>query len=63
MILSESLAAFNRISIPEPEMPANPVPEPKNPTVSPGKLFKNPRIVDSPNARYTPTKLDATSTI
>lgn len=49
--LSESLTDFNAIKIPEPKMPANPVPDPKKPTVSPGKLFKNPRIVDSPIER------------
>ena len=40
--------------IPDPNTPANPVPEPKAPTSLLGNPFKNPKIVDSPRAQVHP---------
>jgi hypothetical protein len=44
--------------IPEPNIPANPVPEPKKPTISLGKPLQNPRVVLSPRALEIPCNTD-----
>lgn len=51
-------AAFRTNRIPEPNMPAKPVPDPKNPTTLLGKPLQNPRVVDSPNALPTPKNIE-----
>ena len=50
MVEFDKLRHLSSIRDPEPEIPANPVPDPKKPTVSPGKFFNKPSRVDSPMA-------------
>ena len=47
-------AALRSKITPEPNTPANPVPELKNPTTSLEKPLQNPRVVLSPRALETP---------
>ena len=46
-------------TIPAPNTPANPVPDPKYPTTVLGKPLQNPRVVLSPNALTTPRMTEA----
>ena len=57
----ERFAAFKTIKIPDPKIPAKPVPEPKNPTILLGNPLQKPRVVDSPRALPTPNKIDDNS--
>lgn len=54
-------AAFNTRIIPEPKIPANPVPDPKKPTVELGNPLQKPRVVLSPKADPTPRIMDEIS--
>ncbi len=49
--------------IPEPNMPANPVPEPKLPTIVLGNPLQKPRVVLSPKALTVPKITEETSEI
>lgn len=44
--------------MPEPKIPANPVPEPKFPTMALGKPLQKPRVVLSPKALTVPKMID-----
>jgi hypothetical protein len=46
--------------IPDPNTPANPVPDPKLPTTVLGNPLQNPRVVLSPRALTVPRMTDAT---
>jgi hypothetical protein len=54
---------FNKSRIPEPKIPAKPVPEPKKPTTDEGKPLQNPSVVDSPSALPTPKRMDDSNAI
>ena len=56
---SEKPAAFSKIKKLHPKMPANPVPDEKNPTHFDGNPFKNPRVVVSPKAHADPWMIAA----
>lgn len=56
---SEKLAALSKIKKLHPKMPANPVPDEKNPTHFDGNPFKNPRVVVSPKAHAEPCSMAA----
>ncbi len=60
IVPSDKLAAFNKIKKLHPNMPANPVPDEKNPTHFDGNPFKNPRVVVSPKAHAEPCRIAAT---
>ena len=46
--------------IPEPNIPAKPVPEPKYPTTVLGKPLQNPRVVLSPKEQEIPMMIEET---
>lgn len=53
-----SPAAFSNNMLPDPNIPAKPVPEPKKPTVELGKPLQKPRVVLSPKAEPVPRIID-----
>lgn len=59
----DRFAPFNNSNIPEPKIPAKPVPEPKKPTVLLGNPLQKPNVVDSPRALPTPNNTDENNAI
>ena len=55
------LAALSKRIIPDPNIPANPVPDPKYPTTSLGKPLQKPRLALSPSELETPCNMEETS--
>ena len=54
-------AALNSVNIPEEKIPEKPLPDAKKPIVSPGKVLRNPIIVQNPVVPDIPINIEASN--